>query len=215
MLTDLIKVEDLDTAPVEQKVSHFLTEAKALLVEDEDDYQYAAELLRQEKAVHRFVEDFYKPTKDALNTAKAELMKNIKAHTGPLSEAEGIIKKKMGVWHEKQEKIRREERKKIEAELRKQEEERRLNEAIETGDDSILEEPVIVPVPKFEDTAKAEGISYRDLWHGEVVNPALVPREYLMPDEKKIDRMAKATEGKVAIPGVKIWKEQIIAARRA
>ena len=272
MLTDLIKVSDVDTVLVQQKVSQFLTEARAIEITDIDDFQYAGALLDQEKAVYKFVEKTYKKTKDALNVAKAELMNIIRAHTDPLNEAERILKHKRGVWRTEQERIRLEEQRKIEAELRKkeeerrqkererleeerkqeqlrietelkkQEEERRLEEAIKTGDDSDLSEEIVISESdvgenmerfeeehEFEESAlnepiilapvqiksmpKEKGHSYRNEWHGEVVDAAIVPREYLMPDEKKIDKMAKATKGTVQISGVRIWKEQIESVR--
>ena len=213
MLSDLIKTADPDKLQVEQKVSQFLKEAKAIVIVDDDLYQYAGELLSQEKAVYKFVEKTYEKTKKALNEAKNELMKVIHLHTDPLDEAEKILKSKRTAWRTEQEEIRRKEQKMLEAELRKQEEERRLDEAIETGDDSILEEPIFIPAVLVREIPKEKGHSFSDLWHGEVIDAALVPRLYLMPDEKKIDKFAKATKGTVQIPGVKIWKEEIEAVR--
>lgn len=213
MLSDHIEVKDLDPAPVELRVSQYLEEAQAVEIKDDDDYQYAGALLTQEKTLFRFVEDFYKPTKDAMNLAKAELMKNIKAHIEPLGKAEFILKEKRRIWREEQEKIRLKEQKKLLEKLKKEEEERRLEEAIETGDETVLEEPIVVAPPPIQAMPKEKGHSYSDLWHGEVVDATKVPREYLMPDEKKIDRMAKATKGTVQIAGVKIWKEQIESVR--
>lgn len=213
MLSDLIEVKDLDPTPVEQKVAQFLKEAHALEIKENDDYQYAAEILMQEKTVYKFVENFYKPTKDAMNTAKAELMKNIRAHTEPLDLAEGIIKKKMGFWDEVQEEKRIKEERRILAELETKEEDRRLDEAVETGDESILEEPIIVPMPRVQGTPKVKGISYRDNYKCKLVDIAKVPLAYLMFNKEKAEKMANATKGTISIEGVKIWKEKIIAAR--
>ena len=214
MISDLIKIADPDKLQVEQKVSQFLKEAKAIEIVDDDIYQYAGELLSQEKAVYKFVEKTYEKTKKALNEAKTELMKVIHLHTDPLDEAEKILKTKRSVWREVQEEIRRKERNRIEAELRKQEEERRLDEAIETGDDSILEEPISIPAVPVREIPKEKGHSFRDDWKSKVVNPALVPfPAYWVIDEKKIEKVVKATKGAVTIPGVKIWKEEIEAVR--
>ncbi len=184
MLTDLITVEDSEKILVEQKVSQFLTEAQAIEITDDDDYQYAGELLAQEKTVYKFVEKTYKKTKDALNVAKAELMNIIRAHTDPLAKAEGILKHKRGVWRTEQERIRLKEQRKIEAELRKkeeerrieerkrleeerkqeqirieaelkkQEEERRLEEAMKTGDDSALSEAIVISESNVDENMK-------------------------------------------------------------
>jgi len=214
MVKDLVKVDEKDRFIVEQKVDQFLTEAKAIEIVDDDIYQYAGELLDQEKAIYKFVEKTYEKTKKALNKAKAELMELIHLHIDPLDEAEKILKSKRSVWHVAQEEIRRKERIRVEAELRKQEEERRLDEAIETGDDSILEEPIFIPAVPVREIPKEKGHSFRDDWKSKVVNPALVPfPAYWVIDEKKIEKVVKATKGAVTIPGVKIWKEEIEAVR--
>jgi len=213
MLTDLITVEDADKLQVEQKVSQFLSEAKAVEIVDDDIYQYAAELLDQEKAIYKFVEKTYEKTRSALNEAKNELMKLIHSHTDPLDEAERILKNKRAVWKRDQEEIRRKERIRIEAELRKQEEERRLKEAIETNDESILEEPIIIAPVQVQEIPKEKGHSFRDDWKCKVVDPAQVPLTYWVIDEKKIEKVVKATKGTIQIPGVKIWKEEIEAVR--
>lgn len=214
MITDLIEIKDLDTAPVQLKVTGFLKEANALEIIDEDDYQYAAALLMQEKTVYKYIDNFYKPTKDAMNKAKAELMKNIKAHTDPLDRAETVIKRKMGAWHAEQERIRAEARRKIEADLRKQEEERRLNEAVETGDESVLEEPIILPTPQIQEVPKVQGISFTEIVKFKIVDPSKVPfPDYWKVDEEKIGKVARATKGEIKIEGVEIWKEKSIGAR--
>ena len=184
MLSDLIKVEDSDTAIVQQKVDQFLIEAEAILITDDDDYQYAGELLDSEKAIYKFVEKTYEETKKSLNKAKNGLMKIIRSHTDPLDKAEGILKEKRRIWNADQDKIRLEAQRKIEAELRKkeeerrqkerirleeerkqeqlrieselkkQEEERRLEEALKTGDDSALSETIVISESDVDENMK-------------------------------------------------------------
>ncbi len=214
MIMDLIEVSDVDKAIVKKKVSQFLTEAKAVEITDEDDYQYAAELLIQEKTIYKYVEKTYEETKKSLNEAKANLMKLIRTDTDPLNQAEGIIKEKMGVWYTEQERLRAETRRKIEAKLRKQEEERRLNEAVETGDESVLEEPIIVSTPQVQEAPKVKGISFTEIVKFKIVDSSKVPfPDYWKLDEEKIGKVARATKGEIKIEGVEIWKEKSIGAR--
>ena len=84
-----------------------------------------------------------------------------KKQSEPVEQAERIIKQKIAKYHTEQEQKRLEEQRKRQEGLRKQEEEKRLKEAEETGDESILEEPIVVPEIKLEDTTKHEGISYQ------------------------------------------------------
>lgn len=52
-----------------------------------------------------------------------------------------------------------------------------------------------------------KGIHTRDDWRARVTDHLLVPREYLIPDEKKLDRLAKAIKGPSNIPGVEFYAE--------
>jgi hypothetical protein len=119
-----------------------------------------------------------------------------------------------------------EERKRLEAEA----EDRRLAEALEAeqrGDvtraTQILEAPpapVFVPPapaafvpPPAPEPAKVEGVSFMERWEFEVVDPRLVPREYLAVDEKKIGGVVRSLKGEAKIPGVRIWSTKTVAAR--
>jgi len=50
------------------------------------------------------------------------------------------------------------------------------------------------------------------VWNFKVENPALVPREFLMVDESKIRAYVRAMQADAKISGVRIYKEEQIAA---
>lgn len=56
--------------------------------------------------------------------------------------------------------------------------------------------------------------SVRQVWNFEIVDAAQIPREYLMPDEKKL-RAAVRSMGVRAIPGVHIYEEANVSVRPA
>lgn len=60
---------------------------------------------------------------------------------------------------------------------------------------------------------KQTGESIRTVWRARVVDVLLVPRAYLMVNEKALDSYAKDTQGKNPIPGVEFYTEQIIVRR--
>ena len=80
-------------------------------------------------------------------------------------------------------------------------------EALELQAAAVVAEVVDMPV------AKAAGVAARTIWKHRVVDPALVPREYLMVDEKKLAGVARAVKGSIQIPGVEMYPEQQMAAR--
>lgn len=58
-----------------------------------------------------------------------------------------------------------------------------------------------------------QGISTRTLWRARVIDAKLVPDEYKIVNDKMLQDIAKATKGKVAVPGVEFYSEQILAQR--
>ena len=81
--------------------------------------------------------------------------------------------------------------------------------AVERGDEQramehleaaarVVEAPVAAPAPP-----KLAGTFNRVTWHAEVTDASKLPREYLMPDEKKLDRVATALQADFNIPGAR------------
>lgn len=50
-------------------------------------------------------------------------------------------------------------------------------------------------------------------WRFEIVNPDALPREFLMPDDKKIGAIVRVSEGETNIPGVRVWLETMTSVR--
>ena len=67
--------------------------------------------------------------------------------------------------------------------------------------------PVYVPPPA------AAGSSARETWDFEITDPALVPREYLLVNDKAIRGVVKALKGNANIPGVRAYKTETLAFR--
>lgn len=67
-----------------------------------------------------------------------------------------------------------------------------------------------VPV---EAPQKLAGISTRKDWDFEIINPALIPIEYMIVDEKKIRGVVKALKEQAKIPGVRVFSKDTMAVR--
>jgi hypothetical protein len=209
---ELIQNQGVATTEITKKVDTFLSAANMLNIEVDTHYEAAAQMLLQAKALLKFIEGTFEPAKKKMNEAKNELMRTIKSFTDPLDSAELIIKKKMGAYHARRERERYEEQRRLQEEARKKEEELLLMRAIHTGDDSLLDQPVEVPTVVIEET-KVQGISYREIVKYEIIDPMKVPfPEYWVIDDMKIGKVARATNGTVIIPGVRVWKEKVVAA---
>lgn len=62
-------------------------------------------------------------------------------------------------------------------------------------------------------TPKVSGLRFTDQWNYEIENAALLPREYLMADDKKIGAIVKALKADAKIAGVRIWSTKVPASR--
>jgi hypothetical protein len=65
-------------------------------------------------------------------------------------------------------------------------------------------------VPEAPDTF---GLTVREDWKFSIVDAALIPREYLIPDEKKIGGIVRAMKDQANIPGVRVYAEKGVATR--
>lgn len=205
---ELVEVRTPSTEDLQPKVNECREIAETLRVHDDPSYESAVEWVKEAKALYKYIEGRFAKTKNALNEAKNELMKMIKSFLVPLQDAECIIKEKMAVYYRKKELERLAEQRRLQAEARMLEEERRLQEAIDTEDESVLDEPVIAPKVQLENTQKVEGVTYVEQVRFEVSDESKIPREYLVPDMVKIGKVAREAKGQIEIPGVKIWVEK-------
>lgn len=66
---------------------------------------------------------------------------------------------------------------------------------------------------EIEDAPKIEGITVAETWEGEVIDAALIPREYLIPDMKKLKDITKVLKEATVIPGWKAKSAKTISVR--
>lgn len=69
----------------------------------------------------------------------------------------------------------------------------------------------VVDLPR----AEASGTSLREVWKFSVIDLAIVPREYLIVDEKAIGAVVRALKGRASIPGVRVYSEKTMSAKSA
>ena len=134
-----------------------------------------------------------------------------------LAAAEESIKKQMVTWQREQERIRREAEEKARIELEKAE--RARIKAIEKGDVTKvakLEEKVATiaaTVAEAPQVAKVKGFSITEIWSAQIVDVSKIPREYMIPDQERLDGLAKAHKENLSIPGVLAVKRDSAASR--
>lgn len=67
--------------------------------------------------------------------------------------------------------------------------------------------PVVAPVIQQE---KTKGLSYVDTWDVIIIDKRFIPIDYLIPDIKELEALAKRTQGKGEIPGVEFKHRTIV-----
>ncbi len=139
-----------------------------------------------------------------------------------LLESEKIIKNASLKFENEQEQKRLEEERKLK-ELQEKEAEKLLKKAekqelkgnTEKAEELKLEAEIkktITPIvaPTIE---KVSGANYITKWKFKITDQNKVPREYMIPNEEMLSRMATATKGTLKIDGIEFYSEKTLSVR--
>lgn len=213
---EMIPILEEENEELVKSIDDALVEAKTVTITTDEQNQAAGDLLKTFRSLRNEIAAYWDPaiekakaTKAAAEKTRKDICARKEEQDGPLRKAEEFIKSKMGAYWQEQERERKQEEERLQAEARQYEEDKLLQEAEETGDDSILEEPVIVPQIRVEQTSRVEGVSMQENWKWRVVDPKLIPREYLIIDEKMVNAEVRTKKGKTNIPGIQPYPEPI------
>lgn len=197
-----------------------IAQANQMKVWDAETYAEAGDWLKGIKEYKKQVNSVFDgPIKSANATHKMLTIKR-KEHLAPAEEADKTVRRVMLDWKRcedaRQDAIRRE----AEAEARRQDEERKIAEAAQLEKEgfaekaeAVIDQPAFVPPVQIKETPKVQGVYTRKVWDFEVIDPNLVPRRWLIVNEKVIRSYVKATKGVDEIPGVKIFCKEEMAVR--
>lgn len=192
--------------------------AASIVIENDQQYQEAAEIGKEIKRRAKMVADLFQPIKEAANKAHKAACAREKEMLLPLQNAERAIKASMSAYTMQQERKRREAE---EAARREREEQARkmLEEAVameEKGQaaaaDAILEDAQIMaetPVAVAAPAPVTKGVTTKKVWDIQITDPGAVPITVagvvIRPiDTATIKKLANTSKGQIQIPGVKI-----------
>ena len=199
-----------------QDVDQILAKMEQLAITNDEEFQETAEFLQGIKGKQKEVKDNFEPRRAKAEAEKQKVLAEINSYKRPLEKAEIIVKKKLGEYRVEQEQKRREEEQKRLAELKTQEEDRLLEEAEANGDESILDDEIMLAKPTLEtEIPKMAGISFTEVWHFEIVDVNQIPRDYMIPDVRKIQGVVNALKDKTSISGIRVHPDQQVGARSA
>jgi hypothetical protein len=234
------ELETLDTRKVETECTGMVQLATAMIVATDEDAEHASAALKDIKAIQAEIDATFDPVIKAAHAAHKAATSAKKKHCEPLDTAERLIKNKLGTYvlecRRKAEESARvaEEAARREAEQKRQAEAERIaadaatRAATANEEDAILIAAeaaashyalaaaplVVLPPPPVAAPVKTAGVSVRTDYDFRIVNAALLPREYLIPDVVTIRQMVKALRGQTAIPGVAVFEVAVTSVRK-
>ena len=223
MATELTVIDPQEIQSFKQDGMSLIEQARQIAnaIADTPTLQRAADMMLEAKRRVKIIEQRFKEPKRAAKLAHTEICNMETELCEPYTRVEiEIIKPAMAAFESEQGKKRRAEEEKQMAEARKKAEDERLAAAAElekSGEkevaNQLMEAPVeVAPVvmPKVETPS---GISYRTVWKYRIVNASLIPREYYVLDERRIQQRVNSLKGDANIPGIKIYTEKQVNGR--
>lgn len=167
---------------VKEQAEETMSLVDALRVPDDISYRDAVVLIAEVK--EQLVE--MEARRDTITKPMREALASVAALFGPgisaLKDAEKLLKQKVLASRDV-------------LELRAQ---ALIEEASKTGNHALVKEADEVKPPDLK------GVSITTTWTGVVEDASKIPKQYLVPDIKKLEEVTKAQKGQVKIPGWKV-----------
>jgi hypothetical protein len=159
------------------------------------------------------VQDFFKPFKSAAHALHKALCDRENAMLAPLLRLDRAKQGAIGSYHDAETRRRRIEEQRIADDQKRDADARALREAaaLENLGDHALAKAVVAeaiarpaPVVALPDTVR-EVAKFRRTWQWRLTNDALVPRDFLTVDTRKLDKYATAMQASAKVAGVEFY----------
>lgn len=203
-------------------------EYENITITNRDEFETASAYFLQTKAHLKLVEEERKKIVDPINKALKATNDLFKRISDPLNKIKDQLNSKMKVFADGERK-KLEEQKRIELEEQKKKFEEDAKkakmEAIELGSQTALEvantfqkraNEIDTENVEVKQTVRLGAIgtmAERRTWQFKVIDVNLIPREYLIVDEKKINAIKKEFGEKgLSIPGIELFQETSFSA---
>ncbi len=208
--TDIKTVLENDPNYLEllENIDKALEESSMIVVVTESDVAAAANFISNFKKIEKRIESYRKELVQPLMEKKADIDAFFKEIPSKFADELNRLNKEVLDFKIK---LQEEARKKA-VEERKRLEEEALQNAIKEGRDEPAIIPEVIPQTKKISEMNTLRVTTRRTKTIRVIDEKLIPREYLIPDEKKIraERMKYDFEAKSTIPGVEFTFDESV-----
>ena len=198
----------------------------AIVIKDNSSLATAAEAAKQVKSKYKEVEGIRMSMTKPLDESKKKIMEFFRKPLDLLDACEVNLKKQIIEYKQEQDRITNELNEKF-RKIAEQEELKRKEELIATANlaqgcgstdiaRELLEQAQLVSIPApvaHNFLVKPEGLSTRKTWKFHIVNLGLIPREFLIPDEKRLQSIATNMKEGAVVEGVEFYCEESISIR--
>ncbi len=219
----VIQFPVVDDSALKREAAVSIIEAQALTVRDAATYARASEFAVGLRTLAKRITEYLADDIARAFALHRSLTSKRTQAVAPLEAEVSRLGREMAAWDAQQRQLQRAE----EARLARAQQERDRQIALEEAAlleaqgqhaeaDQVIEQAIAMPAPTISlppAVPKTEGISYRSEWRFEVVDPALVPREYLSVDETKIRGVVRSLKGLAKIAGVRVYEERVPVVR--
>lgn len=212
----------------EQKALTIIRAGTSIEVRDQTSLTAVNGLLVDIKTLRRKFDDEFNPGIAGAFAQHRLLVAQKKKWTDPLDEAERIIKPRIAAYLVEQDNIRREaereaERARLQIEKEAQDASDVATELIKQGSTAEADEIIDMAYAKIReinadtpfvpDKPVANGVSLRETWDYEIVDAALIPRTFLVPDLTMIRRYGQNMKHQASVAGIRFFPVKSIASR--
>ena len=197
---------------VHQKAVTVLNYAKALIVNGREPATQATNDLAIIKTLGEELDKSRRELVDPLNAQVKTVNDAFRTLRAPLDEATTLLKGKLSDYDiaQRQAKARADEA------LRAHQAAQEAAAALEQTTGELTEVPEAKPMPSGTPLGNVYGATgdthWREVWHCEVEDESLIPRDFMVPSRKLL--LAAMSAGRREIPGLKIWSTNEPIVRR-
>jgi len=219
-----------DQAVINASAEIKLKEAESYVISSPAMATAAGEDLKKIKALGKQLEEDRKQITKPLDDEKALVMDHYRPAQEFLVKAESVLKGKLNVYLQDEERKRREAQAKAEADARKERErlQREAEKAAAKGQtekaDALRENAAAVTTHVVQEPTKIAGVAVRQLWRARVTDKTALVKAALerpdvmaliLVDESSLNKLATALKDNLNIPGVEAYSESSMSARAA
>ncbi len=214
-------IETKEEKALSAKLPSVLERVKTLVIKTAEDYKDAMKDLRGIKVFIKEAKEYWKDPVESAHKAHVSVKAKANAMINPAEAAEKTLKFKIDEYDkelERQAKIAQDAanaKAKAEADKLLARAETQAAKGNEAAAEALRERAVMAEaiVPVIPTPEKEEGVSKRKKHTIIVENIELLPREYMIPNQKLLDSMAQTTNGTIKIPGCRVNTENVMSVR--